>query len=38
MSVASRLMTTEELLAMPDDGMNRELIRGELRGTLDNTW
>jgi Uma2 family endonuclease len=24
-------MTTEELLAMPEDGMDRELIRGELR-------
>jgi Uma2 family endonuclease len=29
-SVAN-LMTTEELQAMPDDGMDRELIRGELR-------
>jgi len=27
----SRLMTTEELLAFPDDGVERELIRGELR-------
>lgn len=25
------LMTTEEMLAMPDDGVDRELIRGELR-------
>jgi Uma2 family endonuclease len=24
-------MTTEELLALPDDGMDRELIRGEVR-------
>jgi len=24
-------MTTEELLALPDDGMDRQLIRGELR-------
>jgi Uma2 family endonuclease len=31
MSVATKLMTTEELLAMPDDGIDRELIRGELR-------
>ena len=32
MSVATRLMTTEELLAMPDDkGVVRDLIRGELR-------
>ena len=33
MSVAAlpRLMTTEELLALPDDGIRRELIRGELR-------
>ena len=26
-----RLMTTEELLAMPKDGKKRWLIRGELR-------
>src|SRR3984957_8459279 len=26
-----RLMTTEELLAMPDDGVERWLIRGRLR-------
>jgi Uma2 family endonuclease len=31
MSVASKLMTTEELLALPDNGMDRDLIRGELR-------
>ncbi len=24
-------MTVEEMLALPDDGMERELIRGELR-------
>jgi Uma2 family endonuclease len=29
--VAERLMTTEELLAMPDDGVERWLIRGQLR-------
>src|SRR5262245_12034737 len=33
MAVATppRLMTTEELLALPDDGMERWLIRGQLR-------
>ncbi|CAN5894359.1 Uma2 family endonuclease [soil metagenome] len=32
MSVAeSPMMTTEELLALPDDGVDRELIRGQLR-------
>ena len=32
MSVATATrMTTEELLALPDDGMERWLIRGELR-------
>src|SRR5690242_1140644 len=33
MSVANppRLMTTEEFLALPDDGVERWLIRGELR-------
>jgi Uma2 family endonuclease len=29
--VEVKLMSTEELLALPDDGMDRELIRGELR-------
>lgn len=36
-----RLMTTEELLALPDDGIERWLIRGELREgatTLRNRW
>jgi len=28
---SQRLMTTEELLAIPDDGISRELIRGHLR-------
>src|SRR5687768_1129839 len=28
-----RLMTTEEMLALPDNGMRRELIRGELQET-----
>ena len=31
---AARKMTTEELLAMPDDGVERWLIRGELRENL----
>ena len=31
MATTSFLMTTEELLALPDDGVTRELIRGELR-------
>jgi len=31
MASATTLMTTEELLAMPDDGVERWLIRGELR-------
>jgi len=31
MSIDLSLVTTEQLLAMPDDGMDRELIRGELR-------
>lgn len=31
MATISSLMTVEELLALPDDGVERELIRGELR-------
>ncbi|MEM6980336.1 MAG: Uma2 family endonuclease [Planctomycetota bacterium] len=31
MSIASTSMTTEQLLAIPEDGTDRELIRGELR-------
>src|SRR5439155_16942537 len=31
MASATTLMTTEDLLAMPDDGVERWLIRGELR-------
>lgn len=31
MATTSSLMTTEEFLALPDDGVDRELIRGELR-------
>ncbi len=30
-TVAPATMTTEEMLALPDDGMDRELIRGEVR-------
>ena len=28
---SSKLMTTEEMLALPDDGIDRELIEGRLR-------
>jgi Uma2 family endonuclease len=31
MATVSRPMTAEEYLALPDDGVHRELIRGELR-------
>ena len=31
MTINSKLMTAEELLLLPDDGMRHELIRGELR-------
>lgn len=31
MATVASSMTIEQLLAMPDDGMDRELIRGELR-------
>jgi hypothetical protein len=31
MATASSLMTTEELLAIPEDGTDRWLIAGELR-------
>src|SRR5262245_49504845 len=31
MAIGTKQMTTEELLAMPDDGVERWLIRGELR-------
>jgi Uma2 family endonuclease len=40
-ATAPRLMTTEELLALPDDGVERWLIRGELREggmTRRNRW
>ena len=32
-SVVSESITTEQLLAMPDDGLDRELIRGHVRET-----
>jgi Uma2 family endonuclease len=31
MAVEPRLMTAEELLALPDDGMRHELVKGEIR-------
>src|SRR3954452_23634737 len=31
MAAGTTRMTTEELLVLPDDGVDRELIRGELR-------
>jgi Uma2 family endonuclease len=31
MSIATPLMTAEQFLALPEDGMERELIRGELK-------
>jgi Uma2 family endonuclease len=31
MTVNAKLMTAEELLCLPDDGMRHELVRGELR-------
>lgn len=39
--ISAKPMTTEELLSLPDDGMERELIRGELREkpmTKRNRW
>lgn len=35
MSTATKLMTAEEFLALPDDGVERWLIRGELREKRD---
>jgi hypothetical protein len=31
MTADVKLMTAEELLALPDDGMRHELVEGELR-------
>ena len=36
MATASSLMTTEELLAIPEDGTDRWLIAGELRERADD--
>ena len=30
MTTSKKLLTADELLAMPDDGMRHELVRGEL--------
>lgn len=41
MSIASSLMTAEEFLRLPDDGIERELIDGEVRErgmTVRNRW
>jgi Uma2 family endonuclease len=38
MTVEQKLMTADELLAMPDDGMRHELIRGELRTMPPGSW
>ena len=35
MTTATKLMTAEEFLALPDDGVERWLIRGELREKRD---
>jgi hypothetical protein len=40
-SYGATLLTTEELLAMPEDGVDRDLIRGQLRErpiTRRNPW
>src|SRR5437867_3755143 len=31
MAIQPKLMTAEELMALPDDGLRRELVRGEVR-------
>jgi Uma2 family endonuclease len=38
MAVNQRLMTADELLAMPDDGQRHELVRGELRTMPPGGW
>ena len=38
MSVGTRPLTAEELLAMPDDGMRHELVRGELTTMVPAGW
>ena len=31
MAIQPKLMTAEEFMALPDDGLRRELVRGEVR-------
>jgi hypothetical protein len=38
MSINQRLMTADELMAMPDDGLQHELVRGELRTMPPGGW
>jgi Uma2 family endonuclease len=38
MAINERLMTADELLAMPDDGQRHELVRGELRTMPPGGW
>lgn len=38
MTVEQKLMTAEELLCMPDDGMRHELVQGELRTMPPGGW
>jgi Uma2 family endonuclease len=38
MTVDQKLMTADELMAMPDDGMRHELVRGELRTMPPGGW
>src|SRR3954471_1936091 len=38
MTVEQKLMTADDLLNMPDDGMRHELIRGELRTMPPAGW
>ena len=33
MAIQPGLVTAEELMALPDDGLRRELVRGEVRKT-----
>jgi Uma2 family endonuclease len=38
MSINQRLMTADELMAMPDEGLRHELLRGELRTMPPGGW
>ncbi|HYU18816.1 MAG TPA: Uma2 family endonuclease [Chloroflexota bacterium] len=38
MAVERKLMTAEELLRLPDDGLGHELVRGELRTMPPTSW